>query len=995
MTAEDIWAVFYKNMDLIEDIDRMIYYYRIQNLDRALRITNKVLKSFSEAVPMYAQIEEFINDDMIRFDLQYVSNMLEGLLSAQEKQDYELLPDLYELQMLPFINDIQGKIILSEEGVPAYNRYLYKNNYRFIKEKMPELAKALNEAYIPQRLSKEGYTAELTSSGLPTLKVKKDDREYYLHSNGFPMKEANLWAQKHRTSDNYQLSRLKHQEYDEKGLAVNSGVYEYIVYGIGLGYHIKALSQADPHALIKVFESDINILQLLCSYGDMGYFVNNDNIEIIHDPEFKKLNDELIKQGEKGTERSKFLVHYPSLCLIKSPFMKQKIENYFIQYSSVSNQLVHLNGNFAINSANYDAPADELSQKFEGKDLYIVAAGPSLDKNYKKLADVRENGIILATSTVFHKLMDEGIRPDYMIVTDASPRVVHHIRDYEGETVPLILLSTACKSFGQRLKGKKYLMLQKGYTPAENMAKKLGRMLFETGGSVSTAALDLGLRLKCKRIIFLGLDLSFPGDFAHAEGTSKRKATEISGLREVRDIDGGMVKTSKSMDMYREWIENRLAHRAKEETSEVIDATEGGALINGMKIMPLEETFEGEKKKRILVFKGTAKYGVMRQFADKVIEGMEDCGARIVLFDAKRDPAPKLMELVEKDYDMVFAFNGIFTSADLPASVIEKLTMDGRNKCFSWFVDHPCHHDTRLRVFPKNNVAAFVDREHVELTKEYFKEINPVFLPHGGDVYKGKIRPWEDRSIDVLFCGSCYGVSEYDKTLEGMEPFLRDVLKKTLEYLKDKPSLTVRQAMTEALLSSGVDKERINFGEENMLRLHRFVDDYIRTWFRQKVLCELANAGIKVTVCGDGWDKMASFGLEEENRENLIMLGSLGYEEALSKMADAKIILNVMPWFKDGSHERVFTAMRNQAVCLTDESIYLKEELKDYKSVQFYSLDDLSKLKDKIKNILSGNLTEDGRVVDMSFETVKGKEFADRNHSWQCRGRSIMEYLLL
>ena len=47
MNGEDLWAVFYKNQELIEKIDRLVYYFRVQNLDKALRLTGIVLKNFS------------------------------------------------------------------------------------------------------------------------------------------------------------------------------------------------------------------------------------------------------------------------------------------------------------------------------------------------------------------------------------------------------------------------------------------------------------------------------------------------------------------------------------------------------------------------------------------------------------------------------------------------------------------------------------------------------------------------------------------------------------------------------------------------------------------------------------------------------------------------------------------------------------------------------------------------------------------------------------
>ena len=52
-------------------------------------------------------------------------------------------------------------------------------------------------------------------------------------------------------------------------------------------------------------------------------------------------------------------------------------------------------------------------------------------------------------------------------------------------------------------------------------------------------------------------------------------------------------------------------------------------------------------------------------------------------------------------------------------------------------------------------------------------------------------------------------------------------------------------------------------------------------------------------------------------------------------MRDARIALNVMPWFKDGAHDRVFTAMLQGTAALTDDSRYLREECRDGENICF------------------------------------------------------------
>ena len=65
---------------------------------------------------------------------------------------------------------------------------------------------------------------------------------------------------------------------------------------------------------------------------------------------------------------------------------------------------------------------------------------------------------------------------------------------------------------------------------------------------------------------------------------------KTDGLLQVRDWDGNMVQTSVALDMYRKWIEQRVTRANKELPDvELINATEGGAYIQGMKHMKLSD----------------------------------------------------------------------------------------------------------------------------------------------------------------------------------------------------------------------------------------------------------------------------------------------------------------------------------------------------------------------------------------------------------------------
>ena len=90
-------------------------------------------------------------------------------------------------------------------------------------------------------------------------------------------------------------------------------------------------------------------------------------------------------------------------------------------------------------------------------------------------------------------------------------------------------------------------------------------------------------------MILIGQDLAMTGNRTHADGTFKDKMDEIdinSGQYfEVESIDGGKVLTRDDFDRYRKWFEEVAE---KWQHVKMIDATEGGALIHGSKVMTLK-----------------------------------------------------------------------------------------------------------------------------------------------------------------------------------------------------------------------------------------------------------------------------------------------------------------------------------------------------------------------------------------------------------------------
>lgn len=142
---------------------------------------------------------------------------------------------------------------------------------------------------------------------------------------------------------------------------------------------------------------------------------------------------------------------------------------------------------------------------------------------------------------------------------------------------------------------------------------------------------------------------------------------------------------------------------------------------------------------------------------------------------------------------------------------------------------------------------------------------------------------------------------------------------------------------------------------------------------------ELVDAGIKVHVFGDGWQL-----LECRQAQNLMIMNSLDSVGCLKKLCQTKLSLNVMPWFKDGAHDRIFNSMLNGSVCLTDSSLYLDDILKDQVNSSIYTLENMDRLPEMAVGLLE-NPSLMQKIADGGYET------AQAGHTWAHRAKVLHE----
>lgn len=303
--------------------------------------------------------------------------------------------------------------------------------------------------------------------------------------------------------------------------------------------------------------------------------------------------------------------------------------------------------------------------------------------------------------------------------------------------------------------------------------------------------------------------------------------------------------------------------------------------------------------------------------------------------------------------------------------------------CVNIAVDHPFFYPEFLDIHPDNFYQVSIDRFHQKYLKKYYPHISSdCFLPLGGtSLYPdGGCPSLTGRSYDVVFTGNYTPKETFDKYIyrlgdEYAQFYLR-IIEELISY-PDKPDDLVMEAHLRQQFPDASDGE-ISEVIANMI----FIDTYIRNYYRGEVVKALVDGGIPVHCIGHGWDIF-----ECRHPENLSYEKNQYSLACLQRIADARISLNVMPWFKDGAHDRVFNAMANGSVCLTDHSIYLDEILTDRENAVFYDLKDLSSLPGTVTELLS-DMENAQRIA------TKGYQLAMREHTWACRVRQLEEIML-
>jgi len=462
-----------------------------------------------------------------------------------------------------------------------------------------EILKNKNEALYEKILKfedkpyEQSFFIEKSKSGLNTLYYLKDNRKNYLHSPYDPLIEAKRWAQK-------------------VDLVKDSIV---LIFGCGLGYHIREIINNIKHKEQQM-EDDLNIKIFVVEpsmEGFMAVLKNSDYSDILKEENVFILVEEcpdlIIKKvsyflNPYTPEKVNFYEFASIVNIFRDYF--QEISKFLFDF--LNSAFINLNTTMFFSrlwtenlfkNIPYIISSPDISllfDKFKDIPVIIVSAGPSLDKNVELLKEAKGKALIICVGTALKALLRRNIEPDLVISIDGAEANFRHFDgiDYDLSEIPLIFEFMIYHKILDVYKGPRIVFTCRHFMSdwvEKNLERDVGYL--KVGGSVACFAFDFARRILGNPIVFIGQDLAFSHGRTHASGTvyEKDKISESnSKLIKVKDIYGNDIYTNHSMYTFLKWFEREIKN--SDSNIKFIDATEGGAKIEGTEVMTLRDVID-------------------------------------------------------------------------------------------------------------------------------------------------------------------------------------------------------------------------------------------------------------------------------------------------------------------------------------------------------------------------------------------------------------------
>ena len=383
---------------------------------------------------------------------------------------------------------------------------------------------------------------------------------------------------------------------------------------------------------------------------------------------------------------------------------------------------------------------------------------------------------------------------------------------------------------------------------------------------------------------------------------------------------------------------------------------------------------------RIVLYKGQSQYGSLRLHVDQLARALAELGHDALVVDLT---APDANDALKASFaprpDAVFAFGGV--GAEIQSNGVSLYDVLG---CVyaTLHVDNPVHHIGRLSARVGRHVAFFLDRSHLEFVRAWPGGAGlaaTAFLPPGANELAEPAdlsdAAFARRDIPLLFTGTYRGApaTPWRAQPEGAVKTIMEEVARRMAADARLPILKALDATLRQVLNAPLTPDLLG---KFAPVLHQ-PQLYAEAFHRNALIEVLGEAGTPVCVYGLGWGALT------ERFASFAWGGEGSFEETLSLLRRARLVLNVNNGFVDGGHERVFTALCGGAAVLSDANPFYADAFTPAELATY----DWKKL-DAVPGQIAALLADEAALA---ARARAGATRALAEHTWRARAQTIVE----
>ena len=297
----------------------------------------------------------------------------------------------------------------------------------------------------------------------------------------------------------------------------------YAVTGFGDGSHLEYfLNESASGTYILAAEKDPALLRETLSRFDLSSLLSHERFLLsvgeLDDPFFAHIQHAALTRIQEVNS----LVFAPLHSVDEAYY--DKMRNELVRQYLVIRPLMEVNIRTAINLQEntllnlkhmaYAPDIGKLKDEFQDEPFILVGAGPSLDESIDFLKFAQDKAIIVTTNSPLRKLLNSGIKPHLVVTADPMPPTLAGFQGVDVSDLILACPHSAYPKIIEKFPGR--IVSWCTFNPIIDYLKAKTNQGESTPimeqGTVSGCVLDISHLLGCKKVLFIGQDMSVRDD---------------------------------------------------------------------------------------------------------------------------------------------------------------------------------------------------------------------------------------------------------------------------------------------------------------------------------------------------------------------------------------------------------------------------------------------------------------------------------------------------